>query len=168
MTMRRPISKTLKNVVRLDDIAAAGLRIGVDPLGGAAVAFWQPLATRYRLNLTVTDSTVDPTFRTVPQDWDGKIRMDCSSPYPMTRLLAHKDQFDLAFANDTDADRHGIVTQAGLMAPNDYLAVCALYLGNDRAAFKGRKIGKTVVSSSMIDRVAGKLGAGLFEVPVGF
>jgi phosphoglucomutase len=158
----------LKNVVRLEDIAAAGLRIGVDPLGGAAVAFWQPLTTRYRLNLTVTDSTVDPTFRTVPQDWDGKIRMDCSSPYPMTRLLAHKDQFDLAFANDTDADRHGIVTQAGLMAPNDYLAVCALYLGKDRAAFKGCKIGKTVVSSSVIDRVAGKLGAGLFEVPVGF
>ena len=158
----------LKNVVRLDAIAAAGLRIGVDPLGGAAVAFWQPLAQRYGLNLTVTDSTVDPTFKTVPMDWDGKIRMDCSSPYPMTRLLAHKNDFDLAFANDTDADRHGIVTAAGLMPPNDYLAACAIYLGRERAAFKGRRIGKTVVSSSMIDRVARKLGAGLFEVPVGF
>jgi phosphoglucomutase len=158
----------LKNIVRLEEIAAAGLRIGVDPLGGAAVNFWQPLAKRYGLNLTVTDSTVDPTFKTVPMDWDGKIRMDCSSPYPMTRLLARRQDFDLAFANDTDADRHGIVTPAGLMAPNDYLATCALYLGQQRTAFKGRGIGKTVVSSSVIDRVAGKLQARLFEVPVGF
>ena len=158
----------LKNVVRLDAIAAAGLKIGVDPLGGAATRFWQPLAEHYGLNLTVTDNTIDPTFKTVPMDWDGKIRMDCSSPYPMTRLLAHKNDFDLAFANDTDADRHGIVTAAGLMPPNDYLAASAIYLGRERAAFKGRKIGKTVVSRSMIDRVAGKLGAGLFEVPVGF
>jgi phosphoglucomutase len=158
----------LKNVVRLDQVAAAGLKIGVDPLGGAAVGFWRPLAELYGLNLTVTDSTVDPTFKTVPMDWDGKIRMDCSSPYPMTRLLARRQEFDLAFANDTDADRHGIVTPAGLMPPNDYLATCALYLGQERAAFEGRSIGKTVVSSSMINRVAKKLNAGLFEVPVGF
>jgi phosphoglucomutase len=158
----------LGSVVRLEEIAAAGLRIGVDPLGGAAVGFWAPIAERYRLNLTVTDSTVDPTFKTVPMDWDGKIRMDCSSPYPMSRLLARRGDFDLAFANDTDADRHGIVTPAGLMPPNNYLAACALYLGQARAKFKGRGIGKTVVSSSVIDRVAERLKAKLFEVPVGF
>jgi phosphoglucomutase len=158
----------LHNVVRLPDVAASGLRIGVDPLGGAAVGFWAPIAERYGLDLTVTDSTVDSTFKTVPMDWDGKIRMDCSSPYPMTRLLARRNDFDLAFANDTDADRHGIVTQAGLMPPNDYLAACALYLGGQRPEFKGRSIGKTVVSSSVIDRVADKLNVGLFEVPVGF
>jgi phosphoglucomutase len=158
----------LRNIVRLEAIASAGLRIGVDPLGGAAVAFWAPLAKRYGLNLTVTDGTVDPTFRTVPMDWDGQIRMDCSSKYPMTRLLARRGDFDLAFANDTDADRHGIVTPAGLMPPNAYLAACALYLGGQRGAFKGRGIGKTVVSSSVIDRVAKKLDTRLFEVPVGF
>ncbi|MBA2587678.1 MAG: alpha-D-glucose phosphate-specific phosphoglucomutase [Alphaproteobacteria bacterium] len=158
----------LHNVVRLEDVSAAGLRIGVDPLGGAAVAFWAPIAERYKLNLTVTDSTVDSTFRTVPMDWDGKIRMDCSSAYPMTRLLARRNDFDLSFANDTDADRHGIVTPTGLMPPNDYLAACALYLGRQRPQFKGRSIGKTVVSSSVIDRVADTLGTRLFEVPVGF
>jgi phosphoglucomutase len=158
----------LKNVVDLEKVAASGLRIAVDPLGGAAVAYWEPLAKRYRLDLTVTDATVDPTFKTVPMDWDGKIRMDCSSPYPMTRLLARKDAFDLAFANDTDADRHGIVTPSGLMPPNNYLATSASFLGQARAAFKGRKIGKTVVSSAMIDRVAAQMQAGLFEVPVGF
>ncbi len=158
----------LGNVVRLQEVSAAGLRIGVDPLGGAAVNFWAPIAQHYRLNLTVTDGTVDPTFKTVPMDWDGKIRMDCSSPYPMSRLLARRGDFDLAFANDTDADRHGIVTPGGLMPPNNYLAACALYLGRQRPVFKGRSIGKTVVSSSVIDRVARKLGVPLFEVPVGF
>ena len=126
------------------------------------------MAAKYGLNLTVTDATIDPTFKTVPRDWDGQIRMDCSSPYPMSRLLARKDDFDVAFANDTDADRHGIVTHAGLMLPNDYLAACAAYLGRSREKFQGRNIGKTVVSSSMIDRVAGSLGKTVFEVPVGF
>jgi phosphoglucomutase len=152
----------------LDMDAIRGVKIGVDPLGGAAVGYWQPIAERYRLNLTVTDATVDPTFSTVPRDWDGKIRMDCSSPWPMKRLLAKASAFDIAFANDTDADRHGIVDAAGLMPPNDYLAVCAHYLGQGRAIFKGRKIGKTIVSSSMIDRVAGLLGTEVYEVPVGF
>jgi phosphoglucomutase len=152
----------------LDMDAIRGVKIGVDPLGGAAVGYWQPIAERYRLDLTVTDATVDPSFATVPRDWDGKIRMDCSSPYPMKRLLAKAGQFDIAFANDTDADRHGIVDAAGLMAPNDYLAVSAHYLGGSRAIFKGKKIGKTIVSSSMIDRVAGLLGTQVYEVPVGF
>lgn len=158
----------LKSVVRLEEIASSNLRIGVDPLGGAAVRFWEPLANRYHLNLTVTVNAVDSTFKTIPMDWDGKIRMDCSSAYPMARLLAHKESFDIAFANDTDADRHGIVTHVGLMPPNDYLATCAHYLGQYRQAFNGKQIGKTIVSSSMIDRVAQKLGAGLYEVPVGF
>ena len=152
----------------LDMDVIRGIKIGVDPLGGAAVGYWQPIADRYRLNLTVTDATVDPNFATVPRDWDGKIRMDCSSPYPMKRLLAKAAAFEIAFANDTDADRHGIVDAAGLMPPNDYLATCARYLGQSRTAFKGRKIGKTIVSSSMIDRVAGLLGTELYEVPVGF
>jgi phosphoglucomutase len=152
----------------LDMDAIRAVKIGVDPLGGAAVGYWQPIAERYRLDLTVTDATVDPTFATVPRDWDGKIRMDCSSPWPMKRLLAKAGQFDIAFANDTDADRHGIVDSGGLMPPNDYLATCAHYLGGSRAVFKGKKIGKTIVSSSMIDRVAGLLGTGVYEVPVGF
>ena len=158
----------LNSVVDMEAIRAAGVRIGVDPLGGAATRYWAPLAEKFGLNLTVTDDTIDPTFKTVPRDWDGKIRMDCSSPYPMSRLLKRKDEFDIAFANDTDADRHGIVTHAGLMAPNDYLAVCAAYLGRAREKFQGRNIGKTVVSSSMIDRVAKSLGKTLYEVPVGF
>jgi len=152
----------------LDMDALRGVKIGVDPLGGAAVGYWQPIAERYRLDLTVTDATIDPTFATVPRDWDGKIRMDCSSPWPMKRLLAKAAAFDIAFANDTDADRHGIVDANGLMPPNDYLAASAYYLGQSRAVFKGRKIGKTIVSSSMIDRVAGLLGTEVHEVPVGF
>jgi phosphoglucomutase len=158
----------LGNVVDMDVIRAAGVRIGVDPLGGAAVGYWQPIAARYGINLTMTDGAVDPTFKTVPRDWDGKIRMDCSSPYPMSRLLARKDEFDIAFANDTDADRHGIVTHGGLMLPNDYLATCAYYLGQQREKFQGRTIGKTVVSSSMINRVGNLLKTKVYEVPVGF
>ena len=158
----------LASIIDLEAIRASGIRIGVDPLGGAAVQFWHPIAEKFHLNLSVTNLTVDPTFRFVPRDWDGKIRMDCSSPYPMKNLLARKDEFDIAFANDTDADRHGIVTSQGLMPANDYLVVCAGYLGRGRPKFKGRKIGKTVVSSAMIDRVAAHLDAELFEVPVGF
>ena len=159
---------SLDAVVDMQAIRSADLRIGVDPLGGAAVHYWEPVAEKFGLNITVTDTAVDPTFRSMPRDWDGNIRMDCSSTYPMKRLLARKDAFDIAFANDTDFDRHGIVTGAGLMPPNHYLAVCAFYLRRERPAFEGRKIGKTIVSSSMIDRVAKDLGVALFEVPVGF
>ncbi len=158
----------LAAVIDLELIAKAGVRIGVDPLGGAAVHYWTPIAERYGLDLTVTDSTVDPSFRTVPRDWDGKIRMDCSSRFPMQRLLAIKDRFDIAFANDTDADRHGIVGPDGLMEPNSYLATSAHYLGKHRDGFASRKIGKTIVSSSVIDLVARDLGTGIIEVPVGF
>ena len=164
----RAYSSDLGNVVDMDVIRGAGVRIGVDPLGGAATNYWHTIAETFGLALTVTDATIDPTFKTVPRDWDGKIRMDCSSRYPMSRLLARKDDFDVAFANDTDADRHGIVTHAGLMPPNDYLATCAFYLGRERDAFQGRNIGKTVVSSSMIDRVAKSLNKEIYEVPVGF
>jgi phosphoglucomutase len=164
---RRRYTEDLTNVVAVERIAAAGIRIGVDPLGGAATRYWEPLAQHYGLALTVTDPVIDPTFKSIPRDWDGKIRMDCSSPYPMSRLLSRRQDFDIAFANDTDADRHGIVTPAGLMPPNDYLAACILYLGRERK-FAHAKVGKTVVSSSMIDRAAHMLGAGLFEVPVGF
>ncbi|HEY7977656.1 MAG TPA: hypothetical protein VID67_05630, partial [Rhizomicrobium sp.] len=158
----------LNDIVDLDVVRSAGLRIGVDPLGGAAVHFWAPIADRFKLNLTVTDDTVDPTFRTIPRDWDGKIRMDCSSKYPMQRLIAIKDRFDIAFANDTDADRHGIVDANGLMEPNSYLATSAHYLGKHRDGFAVRKIGKTIVSSSIVDRVAAGLGTSIMEVPVGF
>jgi phosphoglucomutase len=158
----------LDDIIDLQIVHAAGLRIGVDPLGGAAVHYWGPIADRFKLNLTVTDNTVDPTFRTIPRDWDGKIRMDCSSKYPMQRLLAIKDRFDIAFANDTDADRHSIVDVDGLMEPNSYLAMSARYLGTHRDGFATRKIGKTIVSSSIIDRVAAGLGTSIVEVPVGF
>ncbi|HSC60879.1 MAG TPA: hypothetical protein VLC29_06575 [Rhizomicrobium sp.] len=158
----------LDAVVDMDAVRSSGLRIGVDPLGGAAVRYWAPIADHFKLNLTVTDEVVDPTFRTIPRDWDGKIRMDCSSKYPMQRLLAVKDCFDIAFANDTDADRHGIVDTNGLMEPNSYLAVCAHYLGEHRDGFSARKIGKTIVSSAIIDRVASELGTSILEVPVGF
>jgi len=158
----------LDSIVDMEAIRNSGTRIGVDPLGGAAAGYWQPIAEKFGLNLTVTDPDIDPTFKTIPRDWDGKIRMDCSSPYPMSRLLTRKGEFDIAFANDTDADRHGIVTPSGLMLPNDYLAASASYLGRTREKFQGRNIGKTVVSSSMIDRVAKSLAKSVFEVPVGF
>jgi phosphoglucomutase len=164
----RGYTSELSDIVDLNAIREAGVSIGVDPLGGAAVHFWPQIAERYKLNLTVTDSTVDPTFRTIPRDWDGKIRMDCSSKYPMKRLLAVSQKFDIAFANDTDADRHGIVDSSGLMEPNSYLATSAHYLGETREGFAQKVIGKTIVSSSMIDRVARVLGTSVDEMPVGF
>jgi phosphoglucomutase len=157
-------------VLDLEAIRGAGLRIGVDPLGGAGAAYWEPIADRYGLNLTVVNPAVDPTFRFMPLDWDGKIRMDCSSPFAMAGLIAMRDRFDVAFGNDTDADRHGIVTRtAGLLNPNHYLAVAIDYLFRNRAGWRSDAgIGKTVVSSGMIDRVAARLSRPLVEVPVGF
>ena len=159
----------LSSVVAMDSIRSAGIRIGIDPLGGAAVHYWQPIIERYRLNATVVNPTVDPSFRFMSVDWDGKIRMDCSSPYAMAGLVAMRDRFDLSFANDTDTDRHGIVTPAGLMNPNHYLAVAIAYLFHQRHHWpRGAAVGKTVVSSAIIDRVVRKLGRPLIEVPVGF
>jgi phosphoglucomutase len=160
----------LSAVVDLDLIRSARLRIGVDPLGGAGVAYWRPIAERYGLDVEVVNEAVDPTFGFMTLDWDGKIRMDCSSPHAMARLVALKDRFDIAFANDPDHDRHGIVTPStGLMSPNHYLSVCSFYLFRHRPDWPARaRIGKTVVSSSMIDRVAAKLGRAVLEVPVGF
>ena len=160
----------LAAVIDLKAIRAAGLRLGVDPLGGASVAYWAAIAERHGLDLEVVDDAVDPTFRFVPLDWDGKIRMDCSSPYAMARLRDMADRFDVAFANDPDADRHGIVTpSAGLLNPNHHLAACIAYLfGGHRDWGPDVAIGKTLVSSSIIDRVAADLGRRLVEVPVGF
>jgi phosphoglucomutase len=160
----------LNSVVDLETVAASGLKLGVDPLGGAGVAYWPRIAERYRLNLQVVNTTVDATFRFMTLDWDGKIRMDCSSPYAMASLIALKDRFDVAFACDTDHDRHGIVTPtAGLLNPNHYLAVAIDYLFQNRPQWKhDAAVGKTLVSSSMIDRVAASLKRKLVEVPVGF
>ena len=160
----------LVNVVDLEVVRASGLRLGVHPLGGASIAFWAQIAERYGLDLTIVDDVVDPTFRQVPADWDGKIRMDCSSPYPMARLTELRDRFDVAFGNDPDADRHGIVTRAaGLLNPNHHLAACVAYLfGGQREWASSVGVGKTVVTSSLIDRVAADLGRRLVEVPVGF
>ncbi|MEP7150880.1 MAG: phosphoglucomutase (alpha-D-glucose-1,6-bisphosphate-dependent) [Nitrospira sp.] len=160
----------LINVVDLDRIKAAKLRLAVDPLGGAAVAYWRPLAERYGLDIHIVNEQVDPTFGFMTLDWDGKIRMDCSSPYAMASLIKLKDRFDLAFGNDTDTDRHGIVTPgAGLMNPNHYLAAAIAYLFTHRPGWKATAgVGKTIVSSSMIDRVANDLHRRLVEVPVGF
>ena len=160
----------LANVIDMASIKAAQLNIGVDPLGGAGVHYWGRIGDRYGLNLKVVNDQVDPTFRFMTVDWDGRIRMDCSSPYAMERLIGLKDQFDLAFANDTDHDRHGIVTRsAGLMNPNHYLAAAIEYLYVNRTGWKSdAAVGKTAVSSAMIDRVSAKLGRRLLEVPVGF
>ncbi len=160
----------LGSVIDFAAIKASGLRIGVDPIGNASLAYWPPIADRYGLDLTIVNQEIDFTFRFMSVDWDGKIRMDCSSPYAMAGLIGLKDQFDIAFANDTDADRHGIVTpNAGLMNPNHYLAVAISYLFANRPGWPAAaRIGKTLVSSSMIDRVAAKLGRPLVEVPVGF
>jgi len=160
----------LDAVIDMAAIRNARLKIGVDPLGGASVAYWQPIAERYGLDLEVVNQVIDPTFRFMPLDWDGKIRMDCSSPYAMARLIGLRERFDIAFANDTDADRHGIVTRtAGLMPPNHYLAAAIAYLFAHRPRWRNdAAVGKTVVSSAIIDRVAAKLGRRLYEVPVGF
>jgi len=160
----------LVNVLDMDVIRGAPIRLGVDPLGGAGVHYWGPIADRYHLNLTVLNDEVDPTFRFMSLDWDGRIRMDPSSPYAMQPLLGQKDRFDVAFACDTDHDRHGIVTRtAGLMPPNQYLTVLVDYLFAHRSHWPTRAaVGKTIVSSQMIDRVSEKLGRTLYEVPVGF
>lgn len=160
----------LGTVIDLDLVKSAGLKLGVDPLGGSGVAYWAPIAERYGLDLENVNPSVDPTFGFMPLDWDGKIRMDCSSPYAMANLIALKDRFDVAFGNDADNDRHGIVTRsAGLMNPNHYLAVSISYLFAHRPEWKtDAGVGKTLVSSSLIDRVAGTLNRKLIEVPVGF
>ena len=160
----------LGNVIDMDAISGARIRMGVDPLGGAGVHYWSAISDRYKLDLTVLNQAVDATFRFMTVDWDGQIRMDPSSPYAMQSLIDLKDRFDIAFACDTDHDRHGIVTRgAGLLPPNDYLAVAIDYLFQHRPAWrKDAAIGKTVVSSQMIDRVAARLGRKLVEVPVGF
>lgn len=165
-----PYVADLPAVINLEAIAAAGLKIGVDPMGGAGLAYWQPIAERYGLQLEIVNPAVDPTFRFMRVDKDGKIRMDCSSPYAMAGLIGLKDRFDIAFGNDPDYDRHGIVTPSGgLMNPNHYLAVAIWYLFQHRPGWSPQAaIGKTLVSSAMIDRVAGLLGRPLAEVPVGF
>ncbi len=160
----------LPNIIDVEAIRGAGLRLGVDPLGGAGIAYWGAMNERLNLGLEIVNPYVDPTFRFMSLDWDGKIRMDCSSPYAMASLIALKDRFDVAFASDTDHDRHGIVTRSsGLMNPNHYLSVAISYLFRKRSGWRADAgIGKTLVSSSMIDRVAKSLGRRLVEVPVGF
>lgn len=167
--MMTPYIAQLEAVLNLSAIREAGLKLAVDPMGGAAVDYWQPIAERYGLDLTVTNQRIDPTFSFMTVDKDGKIRMDCSSPYAMASLISLKDDYDLAFGNDPDVDRHGIVTSAGLLNPNHYLAVAIDYLFQHRPDWSATaKVGKTLVSSAMIDRVARKLGRELAEVPVGF
>lgn len=159
----------LGHMIDFDAIRGAGIHMGVDPLGGAGVHYWAPIAQRYRLDLTVVSTEVDPTFRFMTLDWDGKIRMDPSSSYAMQRLIGLKDHYDVAFACDTDHDRHGIVTRGGLLVPNHYLAVLIDYLFRQRPQWSSSAaIGKTVVSTALIDRVAQRLGRKLYEVPVGF
>lgn len=165
-----PYVNDLENIIDIDVIKSSGIRIGVDPLGGSNIAYWQPIAERYGLNITVVNNTVDPTFRFMSVDWDGKIRMDCSSPYAMASLVKIKDDYDIAFGNDTDSDRHGIVTPSvGLMNPNHFLSVAIWYLFTNRSGWPATSaIGKTLVSSSMIDRVGKDIGRQVCEVPVGF
>ncbi|MEH2503948.1 phosphoglucomutase [Bradyrhizobium sp. AZCC 1578] len=166
----RPYVADLGNAVDMALIKSSGVRIGIDPLGGAAVHYWQPLIEHYGINATVVNDAVDQTFRFMTADWDGKIRMDCSSPFAMASLIQMRDKFDVAFANDTDADRHGIVTRTGgLMNPNHFLAAAIAYLFAHRPQWGSEAaIGKTIVSSSIIDRVAKKLNRKLVETPVGF
>ncbi len=165
-----PYVEDLENVIDMEAVAGAGLKIGTDPLGGSSIDLWDPIAARYGLSIEVVNREVDPAFAFMTVDWDGKIRMDCSSPYAMAGLIGLKDRFDVAFGNDTDADRHGIVTpSAGLLNPNFYQAVAVWYLFRHRGGWPAATaVGKTLVSSSMIDRVAAGLGRALCEVPVGF
>jgi len=165
-----PYINDLSNIIDMEAISRAGLKIGVDPMGGSGIAYWKPIAEKYSLDLKIVNSVVDPAFSFMTVDKDGKIRMDCSSPYAMASLIKMKDQFDLAFGNDPDYDRHGIVTKsAGILNPNHYLAVSVWYLFSNRPQWrKDVAVGKTLVSSSMIDRVANSLGKKLCEVPVGF
>ena len=160
----------LNSVVDMEAVRDAKIKLGVDPLGGAGIDYWPRIAEQYGLDLTIVNKAVDPTFRFMTVDWDGKIRMDPSSPYAMQRLIGLKDKFDIAFASDTDHDRHGVVTKgSGLLPPNHYLSVCVSYLFANRQNWgKDVAVGKTVVSSSMIDRVSARLGRQLYEVPVGF
>ena len=166
----KPYVDDLEHILDMDAVAGAGLKLGVDPLGGASVDYWEPIAERYGVDLNVVNRRVDPRFAFMSVDKDGKIRMDCSSPYAMARLIGLKNDFDLAFGNDPDADRHGIVTKSsGLLNPNHYLAVAVNYLFQNRPGWqRNAAVGKTLVSSSMIDRVAARLGRKLEEVPVGF
>jgi phosphoglucomutase len=165
-----PYVADLQNVVDMDVIRSAGIKAGVDPMGGASVAFWEPIAAHYKVSIELVNPVIDPTFSFMTVDRDGKIRMDCSSPYAMAKLIGLKDTYDVAFGNDADCDRHGIVTRtAGLMNPNHYLAVAIWYLFQNRQRWRpDAVIGKTLVTSSMIDRVAARLGRKLWEVPVGF
>src|SRR6202030_56381 len=160
----------LANVVNMEAIRSSGVKIGIDPLGGASVQFWQQIIERYGIAATIVSDAIDPTFRFMPVDWDGRVRMDCSSPYAMARLIGMRDKFDVAFANDTDADRHGIVARSnGLINPNHYLAAAISYLYENRPDWSSSgAVGKTIVSSGIIDRVAAKLGRKLVEMPVGF
>jgi phosphoglucomutase len=165
-----PYVEDLRNVIDMDAIRGAGLKLGVDPLGGAAAPYWEPINSIYHLDIAVANPTIDPTFSFMTVDHDGQIRMDPSSPYAMARLVDLKNQYDVAFANDPDSDRHGIVTPfSGLMNPNHYLAVAIRYLLTHRPDWPTHvAVGKTLVSSSMIDRVVHRLGRSLYEVPVGF
>ncbi len=166
----RPYIEDLRKVIDLEAVKSAGLQLGVDPMGGASISLWEPIAEAYQLKLEVVNRVIDPAFGFMTVDKDGKIRMDCSSPYAMAGLVAMRDRFDIAFGNDPDADRHGIVCRSsGLMNPNHYLAVAIWYLFQHRPQWPaGAAVGKTLVSSSMIDRVAAALGRRLAEVPVGF
>ena len=159
----------LENIIDLKAISEAKVKIGVDPLGGSGLFYWDKIADKYKLDLTVVNYKVDPTFSFMCLDKDGKIRMDCSSPYAMAGLIGLKDNFDIAFGNDPDYDRHGIVCRSGLMKPNDYLATAINYIYTHRDNWpKQAKVGKTVVSSSMLNRVAAGIGREVYEVPVGF
>ena len=160
----------LRNVIDMDAIRSARVRIGVDPMGGASLPYWEPIAEKYGVSLEIVNRSIDPTFGFMTVDKDGKIRMDCSSPYAMARLIGLKDSFDVAFGNDPDSDRHGIVTRsAGLMNPNHYLSVAVWHLFQNRPEWKkDGGVGKTLVSSAMIDRVSAHIGRRVFEVPVGF